>query len=122
MSLATDQAAEMQNNTLCLIPLSENGDIGMLKSRELLLVALPLTLKFLGNLLLKNKSFQSIITLLLGSREASRKTSRVILLLINETGETSVLPLVGLDFDLEILSLFGELLSESLEFEELMKS
>jgi hypothetical protein len=119
VGLATDQAAKVENNALSFVTLSDNGDVGMLKSRELLLVPLPFTLKFLSNFLLEDKSLKSIVTLFLSSRETSRKTSSVILLLIDETCEASILTLVVLDLDLEILGLFGELFSESLEFEEL---
>ena len=40
-------------------------------------------------------------------------------MLIDEGRETSVLPFVGLDLDLELLGFFRELLREGLEFEEL---
>jgi len=33
VSLTADQAAEVKDNTLSLITLSENGDIGVLKGR-----------------------------------------------------------------------------------------
>ena len=58
--------------------------------------------------------------MLLGAREASSKTSRIILLLVNETSKASVLALVVLDLDLEILGLLGELFGERLELEELL--
>ena len=117
--LATDQASKVKNNTLSLITLTEDGDVGVLDSRQLLLISLPLALKLLSNLLLEDQSLESIVTLLLGAREAGGKTSGIILLLINKTSETSVLTLVVLNLDLEILSLFCELLSKGLEFEEL---
>jgi hypothetical protein len=107
VGLATDQTAQVKNNTLSFIPLAEDGHIGVLESRKFLLVALTFTLKFLGNLLLQDKSLESIITLFLGSRETSRKTSCVILLLVNETSKTSVLTLMILNLDLEVLSLFS---------------
>jgi hypothetical protein len=119
VSLATDQAAEMQNNTLSLITLSEDGAVGVLQSRELFLVALALALKLLSNLLLEDEGLESIVTLLLGAGKASSKASGIILLLVNEASEASVLTLVVLDLNLEVLSLFGKLLSEGLEFEEL---
>lgn len=71
--------------------------------------------------MLEDKGFESIVTLLFGSRKAGGETISVILLLVDETRETSVLTLVVLNLDLEILGLFGELLSESLEFEELKR-
>jgi hypothetical protein len=110
----------MENNALSFIPLSDDGDIGVLEGRKLLLVSLPLTLKLLGNFLLKDKSLESIVTLFLSSGETCSEASCVILLLINETSETSVFTLVILNLNLEILCLFGKLLSESLEFEELL--
>ena len=119
MGLATDQAAEMKNDTLSLITLTKNSDIGVLQSGEFLLVAFAFALKLFGDLLLEDKRLESIITLLLSSREASSDTRSIVLLLVNETRETSVFTLVVLNLDFEILSLFGKLLSESLEFEEL---
>lgn len=119
VGLATDQAAEMKDDTLSLITLTKNCDIGVLQSGELLLVAFAFALKLLGDLLLEDKCLESIITLLLSSREASSDTRSIVLLLVNETRETSVFTLVVLNLDFEILSLFGKLLSESLEFEEL---
>jgi hypothetical protein len=119
VSLTADQAAKVKNNALSLVTLSEDGGIGVLESSEFLLVALALTLKLLCNLLLKNKGFESIVTLLLSSREAGGKTSCIVLLLVNETSEASVLTLVVLNFDLKVLSLLGQLFGESLEFEEL---
>ena len=119
VGLATDQAAKMQDNTLSLVTLSKDGDVGVLQSGKLLLVAFALTLKLLSNLLLQDQSLESIITLLLSAREASGETSSIVLLLVDETSETSVLTLVVLNLDLEILGLFGELLGKRLEFEKL---
>ena len=109
----------MKNDTLSLITLTKNSDIGVLQSGEFLLVAFAFALKLFGDLLLEDKRLESIITLLLSSREASSDTRSIVLLLVNETRETSVFTLVVLNLDFEILSLFGKLLSESLEFEEL---
>jgi hypothetical protein len=67
VSLATDQAAKMKHNALSLVTLSENGDIGVLELRKILLVALALTFELLGNLLLENKSLKGIVTLLLSA-------------------------------------------------------
>ncbi len=69
--------------------------------------------------MLEDQSLESIVTLLLGAREAGSQASCIILLLIDETSETSVLTLVILNLDLEILGLLCELLRERLEFEEL---
>jgi len=87
-----------------------------------LLVPLAFPLKLLGNFLLKDQSFQGIVTLLLSARQASREASSIILLLVDEAGEASVLTLVILNLDLEILSLLGELLGKCLEFEELCRN
>ena len=119
VGLATDQAAKVQDNTLSLVALTKDGHVGVLEGRELLLVAFPLTLKLLSDLLLKYQGLKSIVTLLLGARKAGSEASCIILLLVDETSKTSVLTLVILDLDLEILSLFGELLCKCLEFEEL---
>lgn len=75
MSLATDESAEVENNALCLVSLTENGDVGVLQRTELFLVALPLTLKFLGYFLLQNQGLQSIVTLLLCTRKAGCEAS-----------------------------------------------
>lgn len=119
VSLTTNQAAEMENNTLCFIALAKNSTVGVLQRRKLLLVAFALALKFLGNLLLENQCFEGIVTLLLCARETCGEARRIILLLINEDIKASVFTLVVLDLDLKILSLLGQLFSESLEFEEL---
>lgn len=121
MSLTTDQSAEMENNTLSFVTLTEDGDIGVLEGRKLFLVAFPLTLKLLSNLLLKYESLESVVTLLLSAGQTSAETSSIILLLVDKARETSVFALVGLDLDLEVLRLFGELFSECLEFEELSR-
>ena len=119
VGLSANQAAQMKNHTLSLVTLAEDGGVSVLKSREFLLVTLPLTLKFLSNFLLEDKGFESIVTLLLSSRKAGGKACGIILLLVNETSEASVLPLVVLNLDLELLSLLGKLFGESLEFEKL---
>ena len=119
MRLATDQAAEVKDNTLSFVTLTKDGQVGVLKGRQFLLVALPLTLKLFSNLLLEDKCLESIVTLLLGARKTGGKTSCIILLLVDEASKTSILTLVILNLDLEILSFFGELLSKGLEFEEL---
>ncbi len=54
--LASNQAAQVQHNAAGLVALTENGDIGVLESCELLPVPLTLPLEFFGNLLLQNKS------------------------------------------------------------------
>jgi hypothetical protein len=109
----------MENNTLSFITLAEKGGVGVLKARQLLLVSLSLTFKLFSNFLLKDQSLESIITLLLSSRQANSETCSIVLLLVNETSKTPVLSLVVLNLDLEILGLLRELFGESLEFEEL---
>jgi hypothetical protein len=119
VSLPTDQASEVEHNTLGLITLSEYGRVGVLEGGELLLVALALPLKLFSNLLLEDKRLEGVVTLLLRTRKTDRKTSGVILLLLNERGETTSFTLVVLNLDLEILGLLGKLFGEGLEFEEL---
>lgn len=120
VALTTNEAAKVQDNPASLVTLSEDGDVGVLELRQLLLVALALTLKLLSNLLLEDKSLESVVTLLLSASKTDRQAGVVVLLLVNEAGKTAVLPLVGLNLDLEILGLLGELLSKGLELEELL--
>ena len=101
----------MQHHSASLIALALQSNIGVLKGRQLLLIPLALALQLLGNFLLKNKSFEGIITLLLSAGQTDRKASVIILLLVNETCKASVLTLVALDLDFEIRCLLGELLS-----------
>lgn len=119
MALAADKAAQMQNNTASLVTLSDDGAVGVLKRRELLLIPLALTLKLLSNLLLENKSLKRIVTLLLGAGKTDRYASGIVLLLVDEAAKAAVLALVVLDLDLEVLRLLGKLLGEGLELEEL---
>lgn len=119
MGLAADEAAEVQDHALGLISLPCHVDIGVLKSGQLLLVALTLALKFLSNFLLKDKSLQCIVTLLLGSSKTVGKTSGVISLLLDESRESAVLALVILNLNLEVLSLLSKLLGKRLELEKL---
>lgn len=111
----------MQHNTASFVALPENRDIRMLESSELFPVPLTLPLKFFCNFLLENKCFEGIVSLLLGAGETDRQASVVVLLLVDETTQTTVLTLVILDLDLEILRLFGEGLSKGLEFKELVR-
>lgn len=118
--LSLNQSTQVEDHALGLVTLSKNGRVCVLKSRELLLVAHPLPLQLLSNFLLKDQSLQSIIALLLCTGEADSETGSIVLLLINKTSETTIFALVVLNLDLEILSLFRELLSKRLELEELL--
>ena len=121
VGLAVDEAAEVNDNTLGFVALTRKVGVGMLELRNFLLVPLALSLKLFGNFLLKNESLEGIITLLLSARKTESKTSNVVLLLVDEGGETAVFTLVVLNLDLEFRGFFGELLSERLEFEELQR-
>ena len=118
--LAADEAAEVQDHILGLVALAGERGVGVLQGGEFLLVALALALEFLGDLLLENEGLEGIVALLLGARQAEGETGKVVLLLVNETRQAAVLALVGLDLDLELRGLLGELLSKGLELEELL--
>lgn len=91
----------------------------MFERGQLFLVPFALTLEFLGNFLLENQSFESVVTLLLGTSKTSSEACGIVLLLVDKTGETSVLALVSLNLDLELRCLLGKLFGECLEFEKL---
>src|SRR5579871_2863661 len=120
MSLAIDEGTEVQNNALGLISLAEDCCVCMLKSSKLLLISLPFAFKLFGNFLLENKCFKGIISLFLRTRQPDSETSGIILLLVDEVCKTTILPFVILNLNLEVLCLFGELLSKRLKFEELL--
>lgn len=84
VSLAIDEAAEVEDHTSRLIALAENGSVCVLKSGELFLVALPLPFELFGNVLLEDKRFESIIALLLCAVETLGETNSVIFLLFDE--------------------------------------
>lgn len=119
MSLPVDEAAEMENHTSGLVALAEDGGICVLESGELFLVALALSLELFSDILLEDKRFESIITLLLCTVETLGEASGIVFLLLDERCEAAILAFVTLDLDFELLCLFGELFGESLEFEEL---
>ena len=119
VSLPVNEAAEVKNHTSRFVALAEDGRLGVLKSGELFLVALTLSLELFGNVLLKDKRFESFVALLLRTVEALGETGSVIFLLLNERCEAAIFAFVGLDLDFELLRLFGKLFRESLEFEEL---
>jgi hypothetical protein len=110
----------VEHDALGLVPLAKYGSVGVVKSCEVLLVPLPLPLELLSDFLLEYKGLQSVVALLLGTRQADGKSCGIILLLVNKAGKAAVLAFVVLDLDLEILGLLGELLSESLKLEELL--
>lgn len=122
VGLPADKAAKMEDHALSFVTLAKDGGVGVFEGGQLLPVTLALTLKFLGNLLLQDEGLESIITLLLSSSEAGGKASGIVLLLVDETSEASVLTLVVLNLDLEFLSLLSELFGKGLEFEELLGS
>jgi len=109
----------MQDHTLRLVSLADDGHVGMLKRRKLFLVSLALALEFLGNLLLKDERFEGVVSLLLGTGQTNSKASRIVFLLLDERCETAIFALVGLDLDFKVLSFFGKLISERLEFKKL---
>ena len=119
VGLARDERAQVKNHSLCLVALAQDGRVGVLQLRELLLVALALALELLGNLLLQDKSLKGVITLLLCARQANSEARGVVLLLLDECRKTASFTLVVLDLGLEVGGLLRELLSEGLEFEEL---
>lgn len=119
VALSTNQAAKVQNNAPGFVALTKNGQVGVLQSGKLLLISLAFPLQLLGNFLLKNKSLKGVVTLLFGACETNRHASRIILLLINQAREATVLSLVALNLDLQILSLLGKSLGKCLEFQEL---
>ena len=92
----------------------------MLESGKLFLVALAFALELLSDFLLEDERFKSIVALLLCAIEANSKASRVVLLLLDKRSETAILAFVGLNLDFKLLGLFGKLLCESLELEELI--
>jgi hypothetical protein len=110
----------MKHHASGLVPLSENRDIRVLESSELLPVPLALPLELFGDFLLENKCLEGVVALLLSAGKADRQASVIVLLLVNQATEAAVLALVVLNLDLEILSFLGERLGKGLEFEELL--
>ena len=119
VSLPVNEAAEVENHTSGLIALTANGCVCVLESGELFLVTLALSLELFGDVLLEDKRFESIVTLLLRAVEALCEASSVIFMLLDERCEAAIFAFVSLDLDFELLCLFGKLFGESLEFEEL---
>ena len=107
VSLPVDEAAEVENNTSGLIALAENGGICVLESGELFLVTLALSLELFRNVLLEDKRLESVVALLLRAVETLGEASSIVLLLLNERCEAAVLAFMILDFDFELLCLFG---------------
>lgn len=119
VALATDKAAQVQHHAASVVALPGDGVVGVLQGCKLLLVALALALELLGNLLLKHKSLEGVVALLLGTGKTDRHASGIVFLLVNKCCQAAIFPLVALNLDLEILSLLGELLGEGLELGEL---
>ena len=117
-----DETAEMKHNALRFVTLAEYGGVCMLESRKLFLVTLPFALELFGNLLLKDKCFQCIVSLFFCAREAYSEPRGIVFVLFNEGCKASVFAFVGFDFDLKILSFFCKLFGKCLEFEELATS
>lgn len=119
VSLAVDEGAEVEDDALGFVALTDNGDVGVLEGGELLLVALALALELFGNLLLEDQSFQGVVALLFRTGETHREAGSVVFLLLDERRQAAVFAFVVFDLDFEVLGLFGELFGERLEFEEL---
>ena len=119
VSLPVDEAAKVENHTSRLVALTTNGGICVLKSGELLFVALTLSLELFGNVLLKDKRLESIVPLLLGAVEALCKASSIILVLFDKRGKAAVFAFVSLDLDFKLLCLLSKLFGKGLEFEKL---
>ena len=64
VSLPTDETAEMDDHSLCFLPLTDNALVGVLQSNEVLFVSFPFPLELFRNLLLKNQSLERIVPLL----------------------------------------------------------
>lgn len=75
----------MKNDTASLVTLPDNGNVGVLERRKILLVSLAFALELFGNLLLKYEGFESVVSLLLGTGKAHGKAGVVVLLLVDET-------------------------------------
>jgi hypothetical protein len=80
----------VHGNTLSLVTLMKDGHVGVLQGKNLLFVTVPLTLKILRNLLLKNQSIESIAKSFLGARKVDGKAGRIILLLVVWVGRGSL--------------------------------
>ena len=119
VSLPVDETAKVENHTSRLVALATNGGVCVLKSSELFLVALTLSLELFGDVLLKDKRLESIVTLLLCTVETLCKASGIILVLFDKRCKTAVFAFVGLDFDFKLLCLFSKLFGKRLEFEKL---
>ena len=119
VSLSVDEAAQVHDDALGLLLLTQHRRVLPLERRQVLLVLLPLALELLGDLLLQQQRLERLVALLLRAVEPVREPGRVVLVLLDEAREATVLALGLLNLDLEVLRLFGELLDEDLEFEEL---
>src|SRR5689334_19577219 len=98
----------MQDNSLSLVPLSLKSLVGMLHGGNLLSVSRTFFLEIFSDTLLEYKCFKSIVTLSLSTRKTECKPSSIILLLVDETGESTILSLVRFNLDTELSQLLVE--------------
>jgi hypothetical protein len=119
MGLARDETAQVHDDPLGLFPLADDILVSLLERNQLLLVALPLSLELLGNLLLEEERLEGVVALLLGAGEADAEAGGVVLLLLDERRVAAILPLMGFELELEFLRLLGELLGKRLELVKL---
>ena len=119
VSLPVNEATKVENHTSRLVALASNGGICVLKSGELFLVALPLSLELFGNVLLKDKRLESIVALFLCTIETLCKARSIILVLFDKRCKAAVFAFVSLDFDFELLCFFSKLFGKGLELEKL---
>lgn len=119
VSLSIDEAAKVENHSSGLVALAGKGGICVLEGGELFLVALALTFKLFGNVLLEDKRLKSIVALLLRAIETLGEASSVIFVLFDEGREAAIFTFVSFNPDLKFLCFLSKLLGESLKFEEL---
>ena len=79
--LTSDEALEVENNTLSLAFLSLQGAIGMLKSGNFLTIAGTLLLEIFGDTLLQDKCLERIISLSFASRKSKGEPRSIVFLL-----------------------------------------
>lgn len=119
VSLSINECTEVNDYTLGLITLSEDSLTGILEGCKVFPSSLAFPLELFGNFLLHNQCFKSFVPLLLCTGQTQCQTSRIRLLLVNESAKSTILFLVRLDLRFELLCLFCELRGKGLEFFEL---